>query len=84
VVGDWIQEYKAGKEMATISLAQFFVYCCGSKTVVDKGLVLASKYPDVVRVMTEEYDEVYKHIVQCRFHTKYMSKFDRKLAIIQS
>lgn len=83
-VGDWIEDYKRSKELATINLIQFFVFSSGSKNVANKGLILANKYTDIVRTMTEEYEEVFFSFFAKKFLLNFFLKETGDYPIISS
>uniref|UniRef100_A0A915K3J5 SCD domain-containing protein n=1 Tax=Romanomermis culicivorax TaxID=13658 RepID=A0A915K3J5_ROMCU len=57
IVDDWIEFYKSSRDVAIVELVQFFISSSGCKGKVDRNLVLTSKYPDLIRNMTEAFDE---------------------------
>ncbi|CAL8094125.1 unnamed protein product [Calicophoron daubneyi] len=57
VVDDWIEQYKTNREPAMLELIQFFISCSGCKGKVTPEMYSQSTHADIIRRMTEEFDE---------------------------
>ncbi|XP_078612244.1 cohesin subunit SA-2-like isoform X5 [Branchiostoma floridae x Branchiostoma japonicum] len=57
VVDEWIDSYKQDRDMALLDLIQFFIQCSGCKGVVTAEMLHNMEHSDIIRKMTEEFDE---------------------------
>ncbi|VDD92871.1 unnamed protein product [Enterobius vermicularis] len=58
VTDRWIDEYERHYENALVQLQQFFISCCGCKGVVSSVMLQTMEYSEIIRRMTEQFDEV--------------------------
>ena len=59
VASDWVDRYQADAEAAMVELIQFFVFCCGCKATITMQMFQMEDSSDVIRVLTENFAEVY-------------------------
>ncbi|XP_078693263.1 cohesin subunit SA-1-like isoform X15 [Branchiostoma floridae x Branchiostoma belcheri] len=57
VVDEWIDSYKQDRDMALLDLIQFFIQCSGCKGLVTAEMLHNMEHSDIIRKMTEEFDE---------------------------
>lgn len=58
MVDDWIEAYKNDRDMALLDLINFFIQCSGCKGVVSGEMFRNMQNSEIIRRMTEEFDEV--------------------------
>lgn len=78
VVDDWIESYKANREEALINLVNFIIHSSGCKGTVTLEMYSQMEHSDIIRKMTEEFDEVWNEKqlkITKRFKTKKHSLF---------
>uniref|UniRef100_A0A8B9HNR3 Cohesin subunit SA n=1 Tax=Astyanax mexicanus TaxID=7994 RepID=A0A8B9HNR3_ASTMX len=63
VVDDWIESYKQDRDMALLDLINFFIQCSGCKGTVRIEMFRNMQNAEIIRKMTEEFDEVCCHLI---------------------
>jgi len=63
VVDEWIEAYKQGRDAALLELIQFFIHCSGCRGRITPHMYHNMEHADIIRKMTEEFDEVCKSFV---------------------
>ena len=58
VVDDWIEGYKLDRNAALLELIQFFIQCSGCKGRITPYMYANMEHAEIIRKMTEEFDEV--------------------------
>ena len=58
LVDQWIDSYQANRDEALIELMQFFLDSAGCKGKLTQAMYLKMEHVDMLRVMTEHFDEV--------------------------
>uniref|UniRef100_A0A4W5QTH6 STAG1 cohesin complex component n=1 Tax=Hucho hucho TaxID=62062 RepID=A0A4W5QTH6_9TELE len=58
VVDDWIESYKQDRDIALLDLINFFIQCSGCKGTVRIEMFRNMQNAEIIRKMTEEFDEV--------------------------
>lgn len=58
VVDDWIELYKQDRDTALLDLIQFFIRCSGCKARITAHMYHNLEHTEIIRKMTEEFDEV--------------------------
>uniref|UniRef100_A0A8C1AKG1 Cohesin subunit SA n=1 Tax=Cyprinus carpio carpio TaxID=630221 RepID=A0A8C1AKG1_CYPCA len=58
VVDDWIESYKQDRDLALLDLINFFIQCSGCKGTVRIEMFRNMQNAEIIRKMTEEFDEV--------------------------
>ncbi|EPB73756.1 STAG domain protein [Ancylostoma ceylanicum] len=56
-IDEWIEEYERNPDAALVKLQQFFISCCGCKGVINAHMLSTMEYSDIIRRMTEDFDE---------------------------
>ncbi|KAJ1523652.1 hypothetical protein ONE63_001494 [Megalurothrips usitatus] len=56
-VDDWIETYKAQRDVALLSLMQFFINASGCKGKITSAMQVNMEHAGIIRKMTEEFDE---------------------------
>uniref|UniRef100_A0A1I7XVF4 STAG domain-containing protein n=1 Tax=Heterorhabditis bacteriophora TaxID=37862 RepID=A0A1I7XVF4_HETBA len=56
-IDEWIEEYERHPDAALVKLQQFFISCCGCKGVISAQMIATLEYSDIIRRMTEDFDE---------------------------
>ena len=67
LVDQWIDSYQANRDEALIELMQFFLDSSGCKGKLTQTMYLKMEHVDMLRAMTEHFDEVkflYMHIMK--------------------
>ena len=59
---DWIEGYKLDRNAALLELIQFFIQCSGCKGKITPYMYTNMEHAEIIRKMTEEFDEV-----NCRY-----------------
>ncbi|XP_071839259.1 cohesin subunit SA-1-like isoform X2 [Apostichopus japonicus] len=78
VVDDWIESYKANREEALINLVNFIIHSSGCKGTVTLEMYSQMEHSDIIRKMTEEFDEEsgdYPLIMAGPIYKKFRSNF---------
>ncbi|XP_041483045.1 cohesin subunit SA-1-like isoform X3 [Lytechinus variegatus] len=78
VVDDWIESYKINREEALLDLINFFIHSSGCKGTVTAEMMTTMEHSDIIRRMTEEFDEEtgdYPLIISGQFYKKFRSSF---------
>ncbi|XP_030838180.1 cohesin subunit SA-1 [Strongylocentrotus purpuratus] len=78
VVDDWIESYKINREEALLDLINFFIHSSGCKGTVTAEMMSTMEHSDIIRRMTEEFDEEtgdYPLIISGQFYKKFKSSF---------
>ena len=55
---DWIENYKSDRDNSLLELIQFFVQCSGCKGKITPYMYSNMEHAEIIRKMTEEFDEV--------------------------
>jgi len=58
VVDEWIEAYKQDRDAALLELIQFFIHCSGCRGRITPHMYHNMEHADIIRKMTEEFDEV--------------------------
>nr|XP_057912402.1 cohesin subunit SA-1a isoform X1 [Doryrhamphus excisus] len=61
VVDEWIESYKQDRDLALLDLINFFIQCSGCKGTVRIEMFRNMQNAEIIRKMTEEFDEVAPH-----------------------
>jgi hypothetical protein len=61
LVDQWIDSYQANRDEALIELMQFFLDSSGCKGKLTQTMYLKMEHVDMLRAMTEHFDEVKSH-----------------------
>ncbi|XP_071489542.1 cohesin subunit SA-1-like [Diadema antillarum] len=78
VVDDWIESYKNNREEALLDLINFFIHSSGCKGTVTAEMMTTMEHSDIIRRMTEEFDEEsgdYPLIISGQSYKKFRSSF---------
>uniref|UniRef100_UPI00398F70BE cohesin subunit SA-1-like n=1 Tax=Pristiophorus japonicus TaxID=55135 RepID=UPI00398F70BE len=57
LVDEWLEFYKLDREAGLLELLNFVIHCCGCKGVVTSGMFQKLQNAEIIRKMTEEFDE---------------------------
>ncbi|XP_071950467.1 cohesin subunit SA-2-like isoform X2 [Antedon mediterranea] len=57
IVDDWIETYKTNRDTALLDLINFIIQSSGCKGVVTTDMYATLEHSDIIRRMTEEFDE---------------------------
>lgn len=63
MIDDWIDAYKENKDSALLQLMQFFINAAGCKGKITPTMQTTMEHAEIIRRMTEEFDEVTKRMV---------------------
>ena len=58
LVDDWIESYKNDRDLALLELIQFFIQASGCKGKITPYMYANQEHAEIIRRMTEEFDEV--------------------------
>ncbi|XP_022098591.1 cohesin subunit SA-2-like isoform X2 [Acanthaster planci] len=78
VVDEWIEGYKSNRDTALLDLINFFIQCSGCKGTVTLEMYSNMEHSDIIRRMTEEFDEEsgdYPLIINGPLYKKFRQNF---------
>ncbi len=58
MINNWINDYKQDRDKALVELIQFFIHCSGCKGHITLDTYQNMEHAEIIRRMTEEFDEV--------------------------
>ena len=67
MVDEWIDQYKVNRNVALLSLNQFFITASGCKGVITAKMQQTMEDVAIIRKMTEEFDEVGDELLRVGF-----------------
>lgn len=65
VAQDWVELYKQDRDAGLLQMFQFFIHASGCKGTIDAEMQANMEFAEIIRKMTEEFDEVLQN---CLFY----------------
>uniref|UniRef100_A0AC34R336 SCD domain-containing protein n=1 Tax=Panagrolaimus sp. JU765 TaxID=591449 RepID=A0AC34R336_9BILA len=87
VINRWIEEYERNPDAGLMQILQLLIHSCGCRGVLTPQMMSALEYPEIVKVMGEEFDDEsseYPLIQSGQQSKKFRSNFETFLKLLIS